>query len=105
MAQIFIAGLDKSPQAGEITRSTPPCHTLWGNYPLIKDKYSKAEPLFIRSLSIAEQEMGPNNPIVAKILTNYSSLLQGIGRSDEADAKEVRAGTIHAKHAESDLSS
>ncbi len=49
--------------------------------------------------------MGPNNPIVAKILTNYSSLLQGIGRSDEADAKEVRAGTIHAKHAESDLSS
>ncbi len=48
--------------------------------------------------------MGPNDPIVARILTNYSSLPQGMGRSDEADAREARAGTIRAKHAEADPS-
>jgi hypothetical protein len=40
-----------------------------GQSPINQGKYSKAEPLFIRSSSIAEQALGHNNPIVSKILT------------------------------------
>ncbi len=49
--------------------------------------------------------MGPNNPIVSKILTNDPSLFQGIESSDQADTMQTRAGTICVEHTKASPSS
>ena len=46
--------------------------------------YAQAEPLYKRSLAIAEKALGPEHPDVATVLKNYTELLRKTGR--EADA-------------------
>ncbi len=60
-------------------------------------KYAEAEPLYKRSLSIAETALGPEHPQVADSLGNYAWLLRETGREAEADKMEARAKTIRAK--------
>ena len=55
--------------------------------------------LYKRSLSIWEKALGPEHPLVAKILVNYAALLRNTGRTTEATKMEARAKAILAKHA------
>ena len=41
-----------------------------------EDKYAEAEPLFQRSLAIAEKTLGPEHLDVATSLENYAALLR-----------------------------
>ena len=62
-------------------------------------KYAKAEPLFERSLAIAEKALGPEHPDVATSIENYAAVLSEAGRTNEATDLEARAKAIRAKHA------
>ena len=60
-------------------------------------EYSKAEPLYRRSLAIWEKSFGPDHPQVAAGLRNYAMLLRDTGRFEEALELEARAAPIEAK--------
>ncbi len=62
-------------------------------------KYTKAEPLYQRSLTIREKVLGPEHPNVATSLENYASLLRATNRSSEAAPLEARAKAIRDKAA------
>ena len=57
-------------------------------------KYNEAEPLYLRSLSIRENQLGENHPDVAQSLNNLALLYNA--QSNYADAKNLsqRALTI-----------
>ncbi len=63
-------------------------------------KYTEAEPLCKRSLTILEKALGPDQLDVAQSLENYAALLRENGRDTEAIAMEARAKAIRAKHAQ-----
>ena len=60
-------------------------------------KYSEAEPLLKRSLSICEGKLGPNDPRLAKVLNNLAELYRKIGKEEEASELEERAKKIKAQ--------
>ncbi len=60
-------------------------------------RYAEAEPLFQRSLAIAEKALGPEHPDVATSLENYAFLLREMGRDTEAEKLEERARAIRAQ--------
>ncbi len=62
-----------------------------------RGKYSQAEPLYQRSLTIREKALGPEHPDIATSLENYAVLLQKIGRRAEANRLRDRAKAIRAK--------
>ena len=70
-------------------------NNLAGLY-MAQGKYSKAEPLLKRSLSILEKTLGPNNPNVATSLKNLAALYRNTGREKEAELLEKRALAILA---------
>jgi hypothetical protein len=58
-----------------------------------------AEPLYKRTLTIMERDLGPEHPYVAQSLENYAALLRShYGREGEAAKLEARAKTIRAKY-------
>ncbi len=63
-------------------------------------KYAEAEPLYKRSLAIAEKAFGPEHPIVAQALENYAALLRETGHPRDAPIMAARAKVIRAKHAQ-----
>lgn len=63
----------------------------------VEGKYSKAEPLYKRSLAILEKTLGAEHPDVATCLENYGALLRQMRRTAEAETLEARARAIRAK--------
>lgn len=59
-------------------------------------KYSEAEPLYKRSLTIKEKALGPEHPLVATTLRNLAALYRNMNRTSEAEALEERASKIEA---------
>ncbi|HMK77577.1 MAG TPA: tetratricopeptide repeat protein [Thermodesulfobacteriota bacterium] len=57
-------------------------------------KYGEAEPLYKRSLTIAEKTLGPNHPNVANICANMAKCYKKLGREHEAEKLEARARKI-----------
>ncbi len=61
--------------------------------------FAHADPLYMRSLVIAEETLGPDHPRVAQTLENYAALLRETGRGAAATNMEARAKAIRAKRA------
>src|SRR5205807_9121522 len=59
--------------------------------------YSKAEPLFLRSLKITEQALGPEHPDTATSLNNLGVLYQMMGEYKKAEPYYERALKIREK--------
>jgi tetratricopeptide (TPR) repeat protein len=57
-------------------------------------RYAKAEPLFVRSLAIREEQLGANHPDTAASLNNLAGLYESTGRYKEAEPLYVRAVAI-----------
>ncbi|MFM6272300.1 MAG: tetratricopeptide repeat protein, partial [Dolichospermum sp.] len=57
-------------------------------------RYTEAEPLYIRALSIYEQQLGENHPYVATSLNNLALLYDNQGRYTEAKPLYIRALSI-----------
>jgi len=62
-----------------------------------KGKYRDAEPLYRRSLALAEKALGPENPNVATALNNLAELYRTQGRNGEAEPLYTRALAIREK--------
>jgi tetratricopeptide (TPR) repeat protein len=60
-------------------------------------RYSDAEPLYIRALSIREEQLGANHPETATSLNNLAGLYREIGRYSDAEPLYVRALSISEK--------
>ena len=60
-------------------------------------RYSEAEPLYQRCLTILEKALGPEHPNVAQTLENYAALLRETGRTVDAAKMDERAQKIRAK--------
>ncbi len=58
-------------------------------------RYGEAEPLYKRSLSIREQQLGPDHPDVATSLNNLALLYESMGRYGEAEPLVVRSLSIY----------
>ena len=59
-------------------------------------RYTEAEPLYKRSLTIWEKALGPNHPNVALSLENIAALYRATNRAAEADKLEKRVERIRA---------
>ena len=57
-------------------------------------RYSEAEPLYVRSLSIIEQQLGADHPDTATSLNNLAHLYSSMGRYSEAEPLYVRSLSI-----------
>ena len=60
-------------------------------------RYAEAEPLFRRSLAIAESALGPDHPDVATSLNNLAGLYRAQGRYAEAEPLFRRSLAIAEK--------
>jgi tetratricopeptide (TPR) repeat protein len=58
-------------------------------------RYPEAEPLYVRALSIHEQQLGADHPSTANSLNNLTVLYYSMGRYPEAEPLFVRALSIH----------
>jgi tetratricopeptide (TPR) repeat protein len=67
-------------------------YSLWQ-----KGEYGKAEPLWVRSLSIYEQQLGARHPDTASSLNNLAGLYESQGRYSEAEPLYVRSIAIAEK--------
>ncbi len=61
---------------------------------VFQGKYEEAEPLYLRSLTIWEKQLGENHPDVAQSLNNLAKLYQAQGRYNEAEPFYQRALAI-----------
>jgi tetratricopeptide (TPR) repeat protein len=57
-------------------------------------RYPEAEPLYVRSLSIYEQQLGADHPNTATSLNNLAELYRAMGRYPEAEPLYVRSLSI-----------
>ena len=71
-----------------------PASTIWQDCTDRKGRYSEAEPLFVRSLSIWETQLGADHPDVATSLNNLAGLYESQGRYAEAEPLYLRAVAI-----------
>ncbi|XGW00851.1 MAG: tetratricopeptide repeat protein (plasmid) [Leptolyngbya sp. BL-A-14] len=51
----------------------------------VQGRYREAEPLYVRALSIREQQLGTDHPDVALVLNNLANLYHSTGRYAEAE--------------------
>ncbi|MGB5295754.1 MAG: tetratricopeptide repeat protein, partial [Thermoanaerobaculia bacterium] len=58
--------------------------------------YERAELLLGQSLDIQQEHQSPESLHLARVLTNYASLLEATGRADEAAPLRVRSASIEA---------
>ena len=70
-----------------------------GKLYLRQHRYSEAEPLYRRALSIQENNPGLHHPDVVSTLMGYALLLNKTRRKSEASAMIVRAQEILTKNA------
>ena len=54
-------------------------------------RYAQAEPLYVRSLAIREQQLGADHPDTAQSLNNLAALYKSMGRYAEAEPRYLRA--------------
>jgi tetratricopeptide (TPR) repeat protein len=66
---------------------------LYGLYKSI-GRYNEAKPLYARSLSIREQQLGPDHPDTAISLNNLAGLYKSMGRYNEAEPLYLRTLAI-----------
>lgn len=59
-------------------------------------KYDRAVLLAHKALQVAEQNVGPDHPDVARSLGNLAALYRATGRGSQAEALEQRAVNIRA---------
>ena len=59
-----------------------------------QNRYARAEPLYLRALTIHEEGVRPEHPDVAMSLDNHAALLRETGRESEATKMAVRAEAI-----------
>ena len=71
-------------------------NSLASLYSTLSD-YTKAEPLYKRSLVITEKALGPENPRVAAILNNLAKLYCSIGDYAKAEPLYKRSLAIYEK--------
>jgi tetratricopeptide (TPR) repeat protein len=57
-------------------------------------RYSDAEPLFVRALTIREQQLGANHPATGTSLNKLANLYRSIGRYSDAEPLYLRALAI-----------
>lgn len=67
---------------------------MWGMASYESGAYSAAEKPLRRSLMINEKALGPDHPDVAVVCKNMAELYRKIGKKEEADKLEKRAGRI-----------
>jgi tetratricopeptide (TPR) repeat protein len=60
-------------------------------------RYAEAEPLYVRSLAIREQELGANHSDTSRILNNLANFYKSTGRYAEAEPLYVRSLAIKEK--------
>ncbi|NJR51652.1 MAG: tetratricopeptide repeat protein [Leptolyngbyaceae cyanobacterium CSU_1_3] len=60
-------------------------------------RYEAAEPLYVRSLQIREQQLGGDHPATATSLNNLAMLYESQGRYEEAEPLYVRSLEINQK--------
>ena len=60
-------------------------------------RYTEAEPLYKRALSIREKTLGKEHPETAVSMEDYSKLLRMMNREDEANKLEAQAKQIREK--------
>jgi tetratricopeptide (TPR) repeat protein len=60
-------------------------------------KYNEAEPLYLRSLSIREKQLGENHPDFAQSLNNLAELYNSQGKYEEAESLYLRSLSIWEK--------
>ena len=80
-----------------------------GGYLGEQGRYSEAEPLYVRSLQINEQQLGAEHPDTAQSLNNLAELYDTTGRYSEAEPllvrslqiKEQQLGAAHPDTAQS----
>ncbi|PZV28257.1 MAG: pilus assembly protein PilF [Snowella sp.] len=60
-------------------------------------KYDEAEPLYLRSLSIYENQLGENHPDFANSLNNLAALYHSQGKYDETEPLYLRSLSIREK--------
>jgi tetratricopeptide (TPR) repeat protein len=58
-------------------------------------RYAQAEPLYVRSLAIREEQLGANHPDTATSLNNLANLYRATGRYAEAEPLYVRSLAIN----------
>ncbi|PZO42331.1 MAG: hypothetical protein DCF19_06980 [Pseudanabaena frigida] len=68
----------------------------------LQGKYSEAELLFLRSLSICERQLGADHPHVAACLNNLAGLYKSQGKYSEAKPLYVRSLSICERQLEAD---
>jgi tetratricopeptide (TPR) repeat protein len=56
--------------------------------------YAEAEPLYVRSLAISEEQLGANHPDTATSMNNLAGLYESTGRYAEAESLYVRSLAI-----------
>jgi tetratricopeptide (TPR) repeat protein len=85
--------------ATEFSQYLPDDDKIWGCTGLARfyesqSQFSTAEPLYVRSLAISEQELGANHPATATSLNNLAGLYRSMGRYTEAEPLHVRSLAI-----------
>ena len=60
----------------------------------LQQRYEEAEPLLRQTVEIAETVFGPEHPQVADYLVGHASILEQLGRTEEAAALQQRVGSI-----------
>ncbi len=63
----------------------------------LQGKYTRAEPLYRRALTIAERTLGPDDPELASSLTNLAAVYDALGRHADAAPFHKRALTLRQK--------
>jgi tetratricopeptide (TPR) repeat protein len=77
----------------------PDVATSLNNLALLYDvqgKYTEAEPLYRRSLTILENVLVPSHPIVATVCENLADCLRKLGKANEAEEFDARARKIRS---------
>jgi hypothetical protein len=71
--------------------------SFWEAIDDLASLYTDAEPLYQRALAMRQKALGPNHPLVARTMEEYSALLRTTGRSAEADDMAKRAREIRQR--------
>jgi tetratricopeptide (TPR) repeat protein len=58
-------------------------------------RYEEVEPLYVRALAIAEEQLGATHPSIGTSLNNLAGLYRAQGRYGEAESLYMRALAIY----------
>src|SRR5215470_5479173 len=93
----FAAALQEAEKPGAPDAQTARRLNNWAEVYRAEAKYTAAEPLYKRALTITERALGPDSPEVARSLANLGELYRVQSRYAEADPFYKRAVAIDEK--------